>query len=88
MAQNAIEEVRVTGVPINQSPDDLAQSVTVISGAQLDRVRSANLGETLAGELGVSVPFGDGGNPSPLGEVRINVSWCDITGWARTRKPI
>ena len=36
----------------------------------------------------ISVSLGDGGNPSPLGEVRINVSRCDITGWARTRRPI
>ena len=49
-----IEEVVVTGVLRDTTPGELAQSVTVIRGDTLDRIRAANLGETLANEVGVS----------------------------------
>lgn len=51
---DAIEEVVVTGVLRDSSPGELAQSVTVVRGDTLDRIRAANLGETLANQVGVS----------------------------------
>ena len=48
------EELIVTAVPGNRAPGEIAQSVTVVRGDELDRVRAATLGETLANELGVS----------------------------------
>ena len=51
------EEVVVTGVPLDRSPGDLAQSVTVIRGDTLNRVRGSTLGETLAGQLGISSSY-------------------------------
>ncbi|HUF72660.1 MAG TPA: TonB-dependent receptor [Gammaproteobacteria bacterium] len=66
LAQETIEHVIVTGVPIEQSADDLAQSVTVIGGEALDRIRAANLGETLAGELGVSASYFGAGASRPI----------------------
>jgi iron complex outermembrane receptor protein len=50
----AIDEVVVTGVPVDRDPGELAQSVTVIRGDELARSRAATLGETLASQLGVS----------------------------------
>lgn len=66
LAQLPVEEVHVTATPINQSPEDLAQSVTVISGDQLDRIRASNLGETLAGELGLSASYFGTGSSRPI----------------------
>jgi iron complex outermembrane recepter protein len=51
---DAPEEVVVTGVLRDRAPGELAQSVTVVRGDTLDRIRAANLGETLANEVGVS----------------------------------
>lgn len=61
-----LEEVRVTGVPIEQSAQDLAQSVTVIRGETLDRIRSTNLGETLSNELGVNSSYFGTGASRPI----------------------
>lgn len=66
LAQEQIEEVLVIGTPINRSPDDLAQSVSVLSGDELNRVRTANLGETLAGQLGVSASYFGAGSSRPI----------------------
>jgi iron complex outermembrane receptor protein len=65
-AQAVDEEIIVTGTPGPASPDDLAQSVTVLSGETLERVRAANLGETLAGELGVSASYFGAGSSRPI----------------------
>jgi iron complex outermembrane receptor protein len=48
------DEIVVTGVPRDRAAGELAQSVTVVASDELDRVRAATLGETLAGQLGVS----------------------------------
>lgn len=50
----SVEEVVVTGVPVDRDPGELAQSVTVLRGDELARSRAATLGETLASQLGVS----------------------------------
>src|SRR5688572_5356350 len=48
------DEIIVTGVPRDRATNELAQSVTVVAADELDRVRAATLGETLANQLGVS----------------------------------
>jgi len=67
-AQNhdAPEEIVVTGVLRDSSPVDIAQSVSVVSGDELDRVRAANLGETLANQLGVSSSYFGAGASRPI----------------------
>jgi iron complex outermembrane receptor protein len=52
--ENHPEELIVTGVPHQRAPGELAQSVTVVAGDELDRTRAATLGETLADQLGMS----------------------------------
>lgn len=60
-AQHDLEEVRVVATPQEQSIAEIAQSVTVLGGEDLQRAQSTNLGETLAGQLGVSASsFGAG----------------------------
>jgi iron complex outermembrane receptor protein len=49
-----LDEIVVTGVPRDRAAGELAQSVTVVGGEELERVRASTLGETLAGQLGVS----------------------------------
>ena len=49
-----VDEIVVTGVPRDRAAGELAQSVTVVGGDELDRVRASTLGETLANQLGVS----------------------------------
>jgi len=60
------EELIVTGTPRRESVQDLAQSVTVLSGEALARAQSMNLGETLAGELGVNASFFGAGASRPV----------------------
>jgi iron complex outermembrane receptor protein len=48
------DEIVVTGVARDRAAGELPQSVTVVASDELDRVRAATLGETLAGQLGVS----------------------------------
>jgi iron complex outermembrane receptor protein len=48
------DEIIVTGVPRDRAAGEIAQSVTVVANDELDRVRAATLGETLANQLGVS----------------------------------
>jgi len=60
-AQHELEEIQVVGTPRSASPADLAQSVTVIQDEDLRRAQSSSLGETLAGQLGVTASsFGAG----------------------------
>ena len=61
-----LEEVHVTGVLRERSADELAQSITVIREQTLERIRSANLGETLAGQLGVSSTYFSSGSSRPV----------------------
>jgi iron complex outermembrane receptor protein len=65
-AQQIVEEIHVTGTPLESSPDELAQSVTVYSGETLERIRAANLGETLAGQLGITASFFGAGSSRPI----------------------
>lgn len=53
-AQHDAEEIRVIATPQDHTIAELAQSITVLGDETLQRIQSANLGETLAGELGVS----------------------------------
>jgi iron complex outermembrane receptor protein len=62
----ALEEIVVTGVLRDRAPGELAQSVTVVRGDTLDRVRAANLGETLANQLGVSSSYFGAGASRPI----------------------
>ena len=50
----------------NQSTDEFAQSVTVITGEELDNKKSLSIGETLEGELGVSSSFFTQGASRPV----------------------
>lgn len=60
-AAGPVEEIMVIGTPHRASPSELAQSVTVLRDADLARVQSNTLGETLAAELGVNASsFGAG----------------------------
>ncbi|MDX1562449.1 MAG: TonB-dependent receptor [Gammaproteobacteria bacterium] len=65
-AQHVTEEVVVTATPMNQSADELAQSVTVLGGAELDRLRAVTLGETLEGQLGISSTYFGAGASRPI----------------------
>jgi iron complex outermembrane receptor protein len=49
-----VDEIVVTGVPRDRAAGEIPQSVTVVASDELDRVRAATLGETLASQLGVS----------------------------------
>ncbi|MGI9259985.1 MAG: TonB-dependent receptor [Gammaproteobacteria bacterium] len=52
--QHSQEEIRVIATPQDHTIAEMAQSVTVLGDETLRRIQSTNLGETLAGELGVS----------------------------------
>jgi iron complex outermembrane receptor protein len=49
-----VDEIVVTGTPRDRAAGELAQSITVVGGDELDRIRASSLGETLANQLGVS----------------------------------
>lgn len=49
-----IEELIVTSTPLGDSASEIAQPVSVISGDKLKDKKNGTIGETLAGELGVS----------------------------------
>ena len=66
LAQHVLEEVIVTATPRDQLTSDLAQSVTVVSGDELVRTRSANLGETLESQLGMSASYFGTGASRPI----------------------
>ncbi|MGD8325061.1 MAG: TonB-dependent receptor, partial [Gammaproteobacteria bacterium] len=65
-AQHVIEEVVVTATPRDVATTDLAQSVTVLAGEELDRTRSSNLGETLESQLGMSASYFGTGASRPI----------------------
>jgi iron complex outermembrane receptor protein len=60
------EEVIAIGTPRHESVQELAQSVTVLSDEALERVQNLNLGETLAGELGVNASYFGAGASRPV----------------------
>lgn len=60
------DEVVVVGTPRHESAAELAQSVTVLSGESLERAQNLNLGETLAGELGVNSSYFGAGASRPI----------------------
>ncbi len=60
------DEVVVTGVPHQRGPGELAQSVSVVTGDELDRSRAATLGETLANQVGVSSSYFGAGASRPI----------------------
>jgi iron complex outermembrane receptor protein len=62
----AADEIIVTGVPRDRAAGELAQSVTVVASDELDRVRAATLGETLANQLGVSSSYFGAGASRPI----------------------
>jgi iron complex outermembrane receptor protein len=58
--------VIVTGELRDRAPGEIAQSVTVVRGDTLDRIRAANLGETLASQVGVSSSYFGAGASRPI----------------------
>lgn len=65
-AQHQVEEVLVVGTPHDQSPAEMAQSISVLAGDRLWRHRVGTIGETLAGELGVSSTYFGSGASRPV----------------------
>ena len=65
-SHDSLEEVVVTGVPRDRAAGEIAQSVTVVGGDELDRVRASTLGETLANQLGVSSSYFGAGASRPI----------------------
>ena len=63
---HVVEEVHVTGVLRERSANELAQSVTVIQEQTLERITAGSLGETLAGQLGVSSSWFAAGASRPI----------------------
>ena len=66
LTRKTTDEIVVTGVPRDRAPGEIAQSVTVVTGETLDRVRAGNLGETLANQLGVSSSYFGAGASRPI----------------------
>lgn len=56
-ALQELDRVEVTASPLRNGIDDIAQPVSVLSGAELDKAKSNTLGETVAGEAGVQSTF-------------------------------
>ena len=65
-AQHELEEIVVTATPRDQLSSDLAQSVSVVAGEELNRNRGANLGETLESQLGMSASYFGTGASRPI----------------------
>ena len=63
---HVVEEVHVTGVLRERSADELAQSITVIREQTLERITRGSLGETLAGQVGVSSSYFAAGASRPI----------------------
>jgi iron complex outermembrane recepter protein len=61
-----VDEIIVTGVLRDRAAGELAQSITVVGGDELDRVRASNIGETLANQLGVSSSYFGAGASRPI----------------------
>ncbi len=66
LSQNNIEEVHVRATPQDKIVAELAQSVTVLGNEELQRAQASNLGETLAGQLGVSASSFGSGSSRPI----------------------
>ncbi|HZF31524.1 MAG TPA: TonB-dependent receptor [Gammaproteobacteria bacterium] len=64
--ENAVDQIVVTGTPRRTSAEEMAQPVTVLSGAALERAQGLNLGETLAAEPGVSASYFGAGASRPI----------------------
>ena len=84
-----VDEIIVTGMPRDRAAGELAQSVTVVGGDELDRVRASNLGETLANQLGVSSSYFGAGASRPiirgLAGARVQMLEDGSTRWMRRR---
>lgn len=52
--REALEEIVITATPLRRTADETAQPATVLAGERLVLQREASIGETLAGELGVT----------------------------------
>lgn len=69
MAQNLdseIDEIIVTGSPLNRSVDEAITGVSVLSGDELSDRLAATIGETLKSEPGVSSTFFGAGASRPI----------------------
>jgi iron complex outermembrane receptor protein len=55
--ETRIEEIVVTSTALRENPLETAQPILVLSGDKLRRETAASLGETLAGELGISSTY-------------------------------
>jgi len=55
--EHQLEEVVVTGVPLERTMEELAQPTSVLVGDDLAKKQAASLGETLSHELGVSSTY-------------------------------
>jgi iron complex outermembrane recepter protein len=62
----SVDEIVVTGVLRDRAAVEIAQSVTVVGGDELDRIRASNLGETLSNQLGVSSSYFGAGASRPI----------------------
>ena len=80
-----IPEILITGAPLNRSVSETAQSVTVLSGADLRREQQNNIGETLSKQPGVTnASFGQNvGRPVIRGlqGARVGVLNNNMTSW-------
>src|SRR5437868_6411480 len=55
--ESKVEEVVVTSSALHENPLEVAQPTSVMAGDELRRQIAASIGETLAGELGVSSTY-------------------------------
>ncbi len=55
--ETRVEEIVVTSSALRENPLEVAQPTTVVAGDDLRRKIAASLGETLAGELGISSTY-------------------------------
>jgi len=62
----AVDEIIVTGSPLNRSVDEAITGVSVLSGDELRNRLAATLGETLKSEPGVSSTFFGAGASRPI----------------------
>ena len=56
-AENVIEEIVVTALPLNRAADDLTQPALILDEAELLQKSANSIGETLANELGMSTSY-------------------------------
>lgn len=54
---HVVDEVIVSATPLERTVEELAQPTSVVDGDALARSQAASIGETLAGELGVSATY-------------------------------